>query len=269
MTNKIILLSTSRVGSTALCSIVQSYFFKKYRNHPRIISEILHYYAHWQSDASDEKRTGINNSFRNVNGFTYYDGITLDQAKHQMRVFVRESEQFIIKYSSLYDDVFSLKEMLELINDNKLECYFLYREDVIDMVISSIAAKMYDYPDKSPRNIHEHRDIGDISRAVCSAITSGYINTQITYDFFKKHNKIINTIKFEDLEFNQKDLLKFPTIPVTDIDVHAANQKVMTPQIREYIFELYPTLLDNIHSRATKLANDKVINIDSNFRYTP
>ena len=269
MTNKIILLSTSRVGSTALCSIVQSYFFKKYRNHPRIISEILHYYAHWQSDASDEKRTGINNSFRNVNGFTYYDGITLDQAKHQMRVFVRESEQFIIKYSSLYDDVFSLNEMLELINENELECYFLYREDVTDMVISFIAAKMYDYPDESPCNIFEHRYIGDISRVVCSAIASGYINTQITYDFFKKHNKIINTIKFEDLEFNQKDLLKFPTIPVTDIDVHASNQKVMSPQIREYIFELYPELLDTIHSEATKLANDKVINIDSNFRYIP
>ena len=241
--HRIILLSGSRQGTHYICNL-----FYDNLNVPDIAPEVLHI-EQWNMNPRSNR---LNNTIDR------FDLSTIDNIKEKMKFIVKNSENFIVKYWIQY--LLSVEEMKNLRNQTDAKFVFLYRENIVDTIISYIVISIHGYLDDPLYKIKKSQlKKIDIDKVIRFSLNM-YKQMNDTYILFK--DDIDTIVKYEDFKNDKNDL----RLIGIDIDVLYNNtKKVVTPLVKEQIKKFYK--LDEILMPYRYIPDYNFIT--KNFKYDP
>ena len=258
--HKIILASLNRSGTSYICNILSMYYRETILRLVRINPELGNF-DEWRNNQA----TMLSDNARVVS-MLKLDTNNIDKA-FVKRVFLHRllvEKVFAFKYFNTANNVVSMEEMTGLIRENGFRVVCLYRQNILDYIISNIVTSKVGFLDFYD---------GDMLFSNSYDVTTGFDFTYHVecYQYFDamitelhRLDLIEQTITYESLTFDANvDLKLFFDYNLSK--TYIGSDKIVTPELREHVLDQNPFIRDRL---AEALASSNII-FDECYNYTP
>lgn len=259
--NKILLASTPRSGTSYVCEILYRYFYESINMRPedkpntelgsmdewKSIPETLLHESHRQISILNLDQTNIDENF--------VKKIFVHRLLHE--------KAFAFKYFNMRSNVLPLDEMIAMTVKNGYRIICLYRENLLDYLISKIVTDNVGYIDYHDSDLLFNAEYKVTEVTFANAVYT-YVKLEEMMVRLHELGLINKTITYEQLTFDSTTDIKL----FFDAGLrknYIGTDKIVTPELKELILTQHPTLKDTLITEFS--GSNLMINADLN--YTP
>lgn len=189
-----------RSGTSYACDIINEYFSKSIKDIKRIDPEVNEV-IYWNSN----KQKLLNQYSHEINELNL-NTLSIDNffVKTIFNHLIHNCELFVFKYFNMTEppSVFSLAEIIQMINDQKIKVICMYRENVLSSILSKIVIDNFGYLETHNRKLLFESKYKFNKLTIVNYIYDLYSNFEDMITVLHKNTLINKILKFEDLTFD-------------------------------------------------------------------